>query len=196
MFFLSVFVGCVARFILVLSVWYLPNAFFCSVFVVIVAIGFDDFRFCVSSLRVRRTVGDLDGHGATWFQHFFSSWLASWNHGKAPHEKVCHNPPSPGKYRRVRFAAVNSVSYVAPSLGAWLGYTSTAAAASGAGTVGAFSAVSGAAGAGVAGYKMTRRTAGVSGTPHHCCRRFFFCSALFFFFRKYACNQRETSRSR
>ena len=67
---------------------------------------------------------------------------------------------------------------MAPSLGAWLGYTSTTsaaaaaaaaataattgAAASGAGSVGAFSAVSGAAGAGLAGYKMTRRTAGVS----------------------------------
>eukprot|EP00903_Cladosiphon_okamuranus_P013241 g12346.t1 len=78
----------------------------------------------------------------------------------------------------VGFAAANSVSYVAPSLGAWLGYTSTTSAAaaaaaaataaaattgaaSGAGSVGAFSAVSGAAGAGVAGYKMTRRTAGV-----------------------------------
>lgn len=85
------------------------------------------------------------------------------------------------KTPRLRFAAANSVSYVAPSLGAWLGYTSTTSAAataaaaaaaaataattgaaSGAGSVGAFSAVSGAAGAGVAGYKMTRRTAGVS----------------------------------
>lgn len=75
----------------------------------------------------------------------------------------------------IRFAAANTVSYVAPSLGAWLGYTSasatavvgsTAAAGAAAGTagsIGAFSAVSGAAGASVAGYKMTRRTAGVSG---------------------------------
>lgn len=72
----------------------------------------------------------------------------------------------------VGFAAANTVSYVAPTLGAWLGYTSasaaaavgstvTAGAAGTAGSVGAFSAVSGAAGAGVAGYKMTRRTAGV-----------------------------------
>lgn len=79
------------------------------------------------------------------------------------------------------FAAANSVSYVAPSLGAWLSYytstsavaaaattaagvagTTSAAAATGAGSVGAISAVSGAAGAGVAGFKMTRRTAGVS----------------------------------
>lgn len=73
----------------------------------------------------------------------------------------------------VGFAAANTVSYVAPTLGAWLGYTSASAAAAvgstaavgaaagTAGSVGAFSAVSGAAGAGVAGYKMTRRTAGV-----------------------------------
>lgn len=92
-------------------------------------------------------------------------------------------PPAPPPFpppKNSRYAAANSVSYVAPTLGAWLGYTSTTSAAAaaaaataaaataastsaaaGAGTVGAFSAVSGAAGAGVAGYKMTRRTAGV-----------------------------------
>lgn len=95
---------------------------------------------------------------------------------------LIHSPPAPPPQKKTtmsahRFAAANSVSYVAPSLGAWLGYTSTTSAAaaaaaaataattgaaSGVGSVGAFSAVSGAAGAGVAGYKMTRRTAGVS----------------------------------
>lgn len=88
------------------------------------------------------------------------------------------------------FAAANSVSYVAPSLGAWLGYTSAAAVATAttttAGTVGAISAVSGAAGAGMAGYKMTRRTAGVSNAGG-VCREVYSTdsSRAFFLWQKY-----------